>query len=812
MPYQAPLVPYVLFEADPPDLPVRQRGDGAGPEYVARAAVAAEETDGLTLAGTTCNGQGMTVRLRVVAPGIVRVTLTGEDAAPHRVTLARGPALSGAAGPVEVAVEQSEGRVVLRSDAISVQVSLDPFHIAFYGPDGRPILSQTASDTDVTDRLVCLPFGYSEVAGRRVAFHDAFVVEPDEHFYGFGEKFTDFDKRGQRLKMWHYDAYGAHSERAYKNVPFFLSTRGYGLFVDSIWPVEFDMAANSHASLSVIVPGDTALDYYVIAGPDPKTIITRYASLVSLPILPPKWAFGLWMSSGFKADSAEAVVERAHSLRERGIPCDVLHLDCFWQKRGRWSDMQWDTEVFPDPEELLRRVKDAGFRVCLWINPYIGIESPLHKEADEKGYFLKTVDGQSWVGDLWGGDGHVHPPVSIVDMTNPEAARWYGDLLRPSLRMGADVYKTDFGEGVPADVVAHNGMTGVQLHNYYPLLYNDLVARVTVEETGGPGMVWGRSTYAGGQRHAAQWSGDPNCTYQGMASTLRGGLSMGVCGHAFWSHDIGGFHHTPTPDVFIRWAQFGLLSPLSRAHGMSSRLPWDYGEEAERIFRDYTRLRYRLLPYLYSCAVVAHQTSLPILRAMVVEYPDDPVTYGLDLQYMLGEALLVAPVYNAQGRRPVYLPAGKWVDFWTRQVFQGPQMLMVEVPLETLPLYVRADALLPTIDPPASLSEEPFDRVSFDAYLLESGRFTLHDTDGDTTVAAAFDGGRLVITVDGAKARLTVNVLPLAGQPAVDAVLVNGQVWERVDGLAVGEGSVGGWARREDGTISVSIPQWGESS
>jgi alpha-D-xyloside xylohydrolase len=352
--------------------------------------------------------------------------------------------------------------------------------------------------------------------------------------------------------MWNYDTYGAHTERAYKNVPFFVSSRGYGIFVDSITRVNFDMAASNNATFSIVVP-DTALDYYVIVGSDPKTIITRYAELVGMPILPPKWAFGLWMSSGFQRDSQEEVLRRARSIREHGVPCDVLHLDCYWQRFGRWSEMLWDEEMFPDPEAMLSEVKAMGFKVCLWMNSYLGVESERFAEADSKGYLLKNSEGESYVAELWG---RYHPPVGIIDFTNPEATEWFEDLLRPLLRQGVDVFKTDFGEGVPADAVAHNGMTGEKLHNLYPLLYNDAVATVTAEETRRAGMVWGRSTYAGGQRHAAQWSGDPNCTYNALASTLRSGLSIGLCGHAFWSHDIGGFHRQPTPELYVRWAQF----------------------------------------------------------------------------------------------------------------------------------------------------------------------------------------------------------------------------------------------------------------
>jgi alpha-D-xyloside xylohydrolase len=318
-------------------------------------------------------------------------------------------------------------------------------------------------------------------------------------------------------------------------------------------------------------------------------------------------------------------------------------------------------------------------------------------------------------------------------------------------------------------------------------------------------MVWGRSTYAGGQRHAAQWSGDPNCTYNALASTLRSGLSIGLCGHAFWSHDIGGFHRQPTPELYVRWAQFGLLSPLSRAHGMTTRLPWAYGEEPLRIFRDYTRLRYRLLPYIYTYASIASETSLPIMRPMLLEFPTDSCAHEVDLQYMLGSELLVAPIYNSQGRRPVYLPSGRWVDYWTREVIEGPRMLHVEATLDTLPLYVRADALVPTTEPQDDLTEDPFEMVTFDCYLLDEGTFELRDTDGVTRVEASFEGTQLEIALEGAKERIGLHLIPLPDSPHVETVRVNGLDLEAVESLELNLESGAGWTSDPDGGLRILV-------
>lgn len=793
---QVPLLPYNVYMTEPPRLPVREAGDEGDPDFVVQAAVKEQCERGLVLQGQTRGGETVLITLSMPAEGIARVWLRGaESEKDERVRLARKLEPDGS----ELRVEQSSTHVTLQTPSLKIEAALNPFHLAFYGADGRPLLSQNYSElTNVRMKLTVLPFGFSKVNGTRVAFHDTFTAEPDEHFFGFGEKFTDFDKRGQRITTWNMDCGGAFSERSYKNVPFFVSTRKYGLFVDSTSAVNFDMVASNTATFSLINP-DNDLDYYVIAGPDLKAIITRYASLVSFPILPPKWSLGTWISSGFQRDSAVEVLRRARLIREHDLPCDVLHLDCYWQRKGRWSEMLWDGELFPDPVGLLAELKTLGFKVCLWMHPYIGIESERFTEGDEKGYFLKNPQGETYVVDIWGG---FHPPVGIIDVTHPEAVAWFKELLREPLRAGADVYKTDFGEGIPNDAVNYAGIKGERFHNLYALLYNDIVAEVTAEVTG-HALVWGRSTYAGGQRHAAQWSGDVNCTFPALASTLRSGLSMAMCGHAFWSHDVGGFTGHPSSELYVRWAQFGLLSPLVRAHGNSSRLPWEFGPQALEIFRSYARLRYHLLPYIYTYSSIAAETGLPLLRPMVLEFPDDPATYTLDLQYMFGAELLVAPIYNERGERSVYLPEGRWIDFWTHEVFTGPRTLSVLAPLETLPLYVRANALIPTTEATLFTSEEPFEEITLDAYLFEQGSCELRDTDGLTRVSAELLENHLRITVGGARQSVTLRLLPLANTAEIAAVTVNGIQCAEVSSEE-GQAPASSWTRLPDGMLVVT--------
>lgn len=786
-----PLLPYGFFAADPPDLPVRGPDDPGGPEFIAKAILAREIDHGVILKGTTQTDETVRITIRLVSRGIARVQMCRPDREPDQQIRQGGKA------PDPLSIEQTVNRVRLVAGALEVAIDLDPFRMIFLDAGGRTLLEQNFTERDAVDRTTVLPFGFSRAGGKVAAFHDSFTAEPDEHFYGFGEKFTDFDKRGQRLVMWNTDAYGVHGEGAHKNVPFFVSTRGFGIYVKSLSCVQFDMTQSNHAAFSLIVP-DEALDYYVIAGPGLDTVISRYTVLTGRPVLPPKWAFGLWVSGSFMPDSQDAVLERARRLRAEKIPCDVLHIDCYWQRFGRWSELLWDRKAFPDPKRMIVELGAMGFKICLWINPYLSTKSKRFAEAGKKGFLLKDRAGKPCVEKLWG---DFHPPVGLIDMTCPDAKAWFQELLRPLLRIGVDLFKTDFGEGVPIRAVSHSGMEGDKLHNLYPLLYNDAVAEVTAEATGREGLVWARSSHAGGQRHAAQWAGDPNCTFQAMASTLRGGLSLAICGHAFWSHDMGGFHGTPPPDLFVRWCQFGFFSPLSRVHGRTSRLPWEFGDEAVRIFRKYARLRYRLLPYIYSSAIDCAERGQPLMRPMVLDSPEDPAARHLDLQYMLGRDLLVAPIYNAAGRRPVWLPAGRWIDYRTWEIFDGPATLHVEVPLDWMPLYVRADALIPVAAPQERIREAPFDMVIFDAYLLDQGLCDLRDMDGTTTVSAACQGRRLSVTARGKKKQFGFRLIPLSDRPVIDSVVFNGSPVPKLDKGRTEQDAPADWTAEQDGTV-----------
>ncbi|GII03506.1 TIM-barrel domain-containing protein [Planobispora takensis] len=767
MPYRPPLIAHEYFVADPPELPVRSHGEGGLSALTAAEPVAADEA-GVTLKASTSAGETLVVQVGVAGEGVIRVRL-GQDAdartrsdraismvTPGTFAGARVESLA-APGDGVLTAEVAGGGGVLRADGgvpgaivvdagpLRAEITLSPWHLRFTDASGATVLEQDPGHTDISGRLRTLPFGRSLAGGEVAGYHESFAAPADEAFAGFGESFTPLDKRGQRPVMWNFDAFGAESQRAYKNVPFYLSSRGYGVLVDSGTPVEFDVCQSTHSCVQIVVPDDL-IDYYVIAGPTPPEVLDRFDRLTCRPLLPPKWAFGTWISSGFFVDTQERVMNRARTIRERGIPCDVLHLDTYWQTDGHWSDLRWDEAGFPDPAGMLAELKEMGFKVCLWMNPYVSHLSPAFPAAAEAGYFLKKQDGEVYVADSWHGS---YPACGIVDFTNPDAAEWFRGLLRPLLEQGVQVFKTDFAEGVPHDAVAFNGMTGTDLHNVYTLLFNDVVAEVT-REVAGHGMVWARSSFLGGQRHSAQWSGDTYTSYPAMGSTLRGGLSHGLSGIPFWSHDAGGFTGRPTDDLYVRWTQFGAFSPLLRLHGTTSREPWEFPEvEAEAVAA--LKLRYRLMPYLYTAAAEAARTGAPMMRALCVDHPDDPVAWQADLEYLLGRDLLVAPMTSPDGVRRVYLPAGDWVDHWTGEVLAGGRYVTVRTPLDRIPLFVRHGALIPVLaEPGGTVGDGPFGEITLLGYGTVTGTAVIADVDGSSTVTVTEDGVR----VDG-PARIT---------------------------------------------------------
>ncbi|MEU1619812.1 alpha-xylosidase [Streptomyces sp. NPDC005722] len=679
--------------------------------------------------GDTLNSPLLRVECWSPAEGVIGVRTTH-----HAGKARRGPefalpgAVDGGAGKTSrdgSLLELTSGGLTLRVDASA------PWHLDFTA-GGRTLTSAgtrgTGFVTDADDRhfmVAQLSLGVGETV------------------YGLGERFTPFVKNGQTVDIWQADG-GTISEQAYKNVPFHLTNRGYGVFVNHPGKVSYEVGSEVVDQVQFSVE-DQSLEYFVVHGSTPKEILARYTALTGRPALPPAWSFGLWLSTSFTTSYDEATVSHfVQGMADRGIPLSVFHFDCFWMREYQWSDFTWDAEVFPDPEGMLARLKERGLRVSAWINPYIAQKSALFEEGMREGHLVMRANGDVWQWDLW------QPGMALVDFTSPAARTWYAEKLRPLLRQGVDVFKTDFGERIPLDVVWHDGSDPERMHNYYTQLYNQVVFDVLREERGeGEAVLFARSATAGGQQFPVHWGGDCESTFTAMADSLRGGLSLGLSGFGFWSHDIGGFEGTPDPALFKRWVQFGLLSSHSRLHGSKSyRVPWEFGDEAVAVTRDFTRLKNRLMPYLYRAALQARDEGTPMMRAMLLEFPDDPACLHLDRQYMLGDDVLVAPVLSADGEVEYYVPAGTWTHLLTGERVEGPGWRRETHGFDTLPLLARPGSVVPFGAAEEAPEYDWADGVTLRVHAPADGGGTIATVPApDGSTAAVFRVGRTGDTV-----------------------------------------------------------------
>ena len=510
-----------------------------------------------------------------------------------------------------------------------------------------------------------------------------------EKIYGLGERFTNFIKNGQTVDIWNEDG-GTGTEQAYKNIPFYLSNRKYGLFVDNPGKVSFEVGSEKVSRVQFSVPGEE-MSYSVIGGKDLKSILNTYTDLTGKPPLVPEWSYGLRLSTSFTTDYDEkTVLDFVDGMAERNIPLSVFHFDCRWMKELEWCNFDWDKSKFPDPEGLLKKLHDRGLKVCVWINSYIGQKSPLFEEGAKNGYFIMNEDGTPWQWDKW------QAGMAIVDFTNPEATKWYQGYLKKLVAMGVDCFKTDFGERIPTEGVKYYDGSDPQLmHNYYTYLYNKAVYDVLVETKGADqAILFARSATVGGQQFPVHWGGDCSSNYPSMAESLRAGLSFGMSGFGYWSHDIAGFEDQATPDLYKRWTQFGLLSSHSRYHGSTAyKVPWLYGDEAVDVAREFTELKLQLKPYLLKMMQETHETGIPMMRAMVLEFPDDPTCEDIDTQYMLGDDLLVAPIFREDGVARFYVPddgtGEAWTNIITGTAYEPGKWYTEQYDYHTLPALAR---------------------------------------------------------------------------------------------------------------------------
>ena len=686
--------------------------------------------------GDTLNQALITVDFSAPAPDVIRVGIVN-----HRGTPEKSPAFAVQHAPVDVHAEVTDDGGTLTSGALTVRVGRGGQWRVSFEADGRTLTSS----------------GPKSVAAVRADdgrhyVHEQLTLGVGEQVYGLGERFGPVAKNGQSVDVWNEDG-GTASDQAYKNVPFYLTSAGYGVFVDTPDRVSFEVASEVVTRNQFSVEGQS-LVYHVIYGPTPKDVLRKYTALTGRPARVPDWSFGLWLSTSFTSDYDERIaLELAEGMAQRRLPLSVLHFDCFWMREFHWSDLRFDEQRFADPAGMIKKLHDAGLRVTLWINPYIAQRSRLFDEGMANGYLVRRADGSVWQWDMW------QAGMALVDFTNPDARAWFQGHLRALLELGVDGFKTDFGERIPVDVAWHDSSDPQRMHNYYTYLYNETVFSLLTEHRGeGDAVLFARSATAGSQAHPVHWGGDCESTFVAMAETLRGGLSLAYSGFGFWSHDIGGFEGTPDPALFKRWVAFGLLSSHSRLHGSDSyRVPWIYDDEADDVTRAVTELKMRLMPYLAACADEAHTDGIPVLRPMLLEFPDDPGVRHLDTQYLLGPALLVAPVFSAVGDVTYYVPAGTWTSLLSGERVQGPAWRTERHGFDSLPLLVRPDTVLPF----GAVADRPdydhADGVTLRLFELADG----HDSEtvvGSCTFRVRRSGSEVTVTRVSGDAAFRVEV------------------------------------------------------
>lgn len=622
------------------------------------------------------------------APGVIRLQVNPQEK-PGYDLLTSDPV-----NDLPVNFSTTDQGYLIQSGVTSFELTDSPLRFTIRQAD--KILLQSVTDRAFLGSLRWMPFARS-----RDSWLVSMALKSGERVYGLGEKFGPLNRRGQLVTSWNEDATTVNAELSYKNIPFAWSPAGWGVFTHTTSRVVHAVGYPQWSHRSYIMKfEDLSLDLFFVIGDTPGEILEKYTALTGRAQEVPRWSYGTWMSRAYYRTEDE-ILEVASNLRQREIPCDVLVLDGrAWHKMETRFDFQWDSDRYPNPAGFIKQLRQAEFKLCLWEYPYISVKNPLFTELAQKNYLLQNREGGPYI-HRWlpYPFDSVYPhlqPSGMIDFTNPEAYQWYIEAHKPLFDIGASVMKTDYGESIPEDVVAHNGDSGKQLHNVYSLLYNRCVYEASVKYSPDGGMVWGRAGWSGSQRYPIQWGGDPQSDWEGLAASIRGGLSFGMSGGAYYSHDIGGFGTgNPPPELYIRWAQAGIMMSHTRFHGAGLREPWYYGAEVEGIVKKWLNWRYRLIPYLQSCALQACQNGLPLMRAMPLAYPADPRAWSFEEQYMLGPCLLVVPVLSPENRVQFYLPQGAWFDLWTGERIEGGQIIDREVPLDHIPIFGRSGTVLP---------------------------------------------------------------------------------------------------------------------
>ena len=665
-----------------------------------------------------------------VSPRTLRLRFSTRDLPP--AVMQGAPSLM-LAGPVSRdttwRVQAGDSVVTYTSAFGQVRIRRNPWSLELYDKRGS-LLTRTQRLNEPRSFTPYVPFSFvrrSRDVGRSTAA--TFELAPDERIYGFGESFTRLNKRGQRIVAVIRDAMGAQSQLQYKAVPFFMSSRGYAMFVHTSTPVTFDVGAEFDAH-NTIYSGDELLDIFIFLG-EPKDLLSEYTAVTGRSPVPPLWSFGLWMSRITYKSEAE-VRDVAAKLRQYRIPADVLHLDTGWFETDWRGDYQFSKTRFTDPVGMIKDLRKDGFRVSLWQYTYFTPKNPLSRELIDQGLTVRDEGGRPSADD------------AVLDFSNPAAVSWYRGKLGALLDMGVGAIKADFGENAPLDGLYHSGRTGWYEHNLYPLRYNAIVFDVTREKTG-DGVIWARSAWAGSQRYPLHWGGDAENTNSAMAASLRGGLSFGLSGFTYWSHDAGGFVNRAPRDLYRRWLAFGVLTSHTRTHGAPPREPWEYDPEFVIDFRRAVELKYALMPYFYAEALSSSAKGWPMLRTLFFEHPNDPTSWLVEDEYMLGSNLLVAPLFEETTSRRVYLPPGTWIDYQTGRTYVGARWHEITAGVIPIVLLVKDHTVLPHLAVAQSTSTMDWRDVELRVFSSDGrvaeGRFA---GPGDQVQTLRVEGSRLI--------------------------------------------------------------------
>ena len=603
-------------------------------------------------------------------------------------------------------VEQTDKEITYTSAFGRVRIIKDPWHIEIYDAASK-LLTRTQNIGDPHTYFATVPFSFVRRASdlnRR--FAATFELSPDEKIFGTGESFTRLNKRGQKINAFTRDGMGVQGPLMYKPIPFFLSSNGYGMFVHTSTPVTFDFG-QAYDQHDVIYTADDQLDLFIFLG-EPKNVLSEYTALTGRSPVPPLWSFGFWMSR-ITYKSENEVRDVAAKLRQYKIPADVIHLDTGWFETDWRSNYKFSTSRFRDPAKMIADLKEQGFHISLWQYTYFTPKNDLFKEIVDKGFAVKNEGGAMPFED------------AVLDMSNPAAVEWYQDKLVDLLKMGIGAIKVDFGEGAPITGQYFSGKGGLYEHNLYPLRYNKAVADIT-KQTTGDSIIWARSAWAGSQRYPLHWGGDAENTNSAMAAELRGGLSFGLSGFTYWSHDVGGFVDRSPRDLYRRWMAFGVLTSHTRAHGAPPREPWEYDEALTDDFRRALNLRYSLMPYIYAEAKDSSAKGFPMLRTLFFEFPHDSTAWLVEDEYMFGSDLLVAPLFDETNRRKVYLPPGTWIDYQTKKTYEGERWQEISAGEIPIVLLVKNGSVLPHVQPAQSTSQIDWNAVELRVFDTKGGK------------------------------------------------------------------------------------------